>query len=256
MTKLLAIALLAGCSNILGIEDLAGPGNNPPADGSDAPPVGDFITITLDVRGFDGMAGEQALADTAVDFIRLPERMSLAGGRTDAMGRVVLDLATNGMPLDGYFLIEAGAINGVPYPTTSFYPLPLVASSGTSVSILTDPFLDMFAMSLGEQRSPQAAFVFIFVAQPGTDPTMAQGRPGIRIQSDPGERVAYDSPMGPDPNATQTSEQGTAYIVNAVPRPTKQLVAVEAATNRNVGTRALDVSTAQTVHFAIVPTTP
>ena len=259
MTRLLAIALLAGCSNILGIEDLSGPDNNPPVDGQGGTdvPVGDRITVSLALRIFDGAAGDQPLTNTMVEFAQLPGGMRLASGASDSAGRVTLSLPTSGMPLDGVFHVAGGAFNGVPYPPTSFYPLPLVADTTTSVSILTDPFVDMFAMSFGEQRNATSAFIFVFVALPGSDTMTAQGREGIRVVGDANDRVHYDGPMGPDPTTQQTGPQGTAYIVNAVSTPVpKQLRAFEAFSDREVGARTLDVTQPRTVHFAIVPTVP
>ena len=256
MSRLLAIALLAGCSNILGIEGLSGP-DNPSIDaagGTDVP-VSERITVSLALRVFDA-AGEQPLVNTLVEFAELPGGMRLASAASDSTGQVTLSLPTDGTPLDGVFRIAGGTSNGVPYPPTSFYPLPLVADFNTSVSILTDPFVDMFAMQFGEQRSATSAFIFVFVAQPGSDTTTARGREGIRIVGDANDRVHYDGPMGPDPTAQQTGPPGTAYIVNATPSPAKQLRAFEAVTERDVGIRRLDVTMPRTVHFAIVPTVP
>jgi hypothetical protein len=106
-----AAALLAGCSQVLGIDELSGPGGGggsdagprdaPSGDGPDAP-TGPSITLTGIVIAYPTSGQpQQPLRNVQLAFVLAATGAQVANATTDNAGAFALTVPTQGMPVDG-----------------------------------------------------------------------------------------------------------------------------------------------------------
>ncbi len=238
--KLALLALVAstsGCSKILGIGDLSGPGS-PAIDGPvvidgalavDAP-VGD-APIGVDAAPGDGgipgtinisgdvvliAPGAQTCVGCAINLIR--GNQTLASSVTDTNGHFMLSAPTDGAPLD-VSLFMPGHPELDSLGSRTFFPAPLRADRTTSVTMYSRGEVSRLANLAGENPNPNDTLVVVHVR--GADGYELAGAT-VALTDQPTERIHYgDSANDPLPlgAATSTAIDGVAYAFGAKPNP-------------------------------------
>jgi hypothetical protein len=212
MVRALALAALAGCSSILGIEELDGPNNAPDGGARDAAVdvmIGDRISLTGTARTLDGQAEGQTLADAQLDFV---SKGGVAQStQTTASGSYNFLIPTNGQPIDGFIVVHQTAM--VTYPHTYNVPPVLTADRSFAITTFSESFIQMMSLIAGEPHDPSATFVVFQVAD-----TNGSGVAGIILSCEAGNRIIYGDASGfPTQSAVATSASGLAYIFNSQP---------------------------------------
>jgi hypothetical protein len=220
---LLAIAL-AGCSKILGIDDLHGPG--PGGNGTvDAQPDGATIDAapSVEVSGqiteIDPISfASHPVPNLPVELRRTPGDVLLASGATDANGEFRLNVATGGAPIVGYVHAMGKVINA---DDAYYFVRPLTRDTKlTNFVLFNQQGISLLAQFYGVAApSPQSALVFTFVT--GSDGT---GKAGIAVQAGPNAgAVRYFDAQGniPAPSLTVTSASGIAVVFDVPPVSTR-----------------------------------
>jgi len=214
---LFAIAL-AGCSKILGIDDLHGPGGNGTVD---AQPDGASIDAAPNVE-VSGQITEinplnfesDPVPNLPVELRGTPGDVLLASGTTDANGRFGLNVQTHGAPVVGYVHAMGKVVNA---EDAYYFVRPLTRDTAlTDFVLFTQQAIAVLAQFYGVAApSPQSALVFAFVTGPeGT------GKAGIAVQAGPNTgAVRYFDAQGniPDPSLTTTSASGIAVVFGVPP---------------------------------------
>ncbi len=168
MTRALALLLSAGCSNVLGIGDLAGPSDAGPPPDRDAPidPPG-TIRITGTVQQVDGVSGMMApLPNAAVSLVEQPAGVGSAASLSDAEGRFELVIATNGMPLDG--ALRAAAPNK--RTTVQYFSRPIVEDVDATLQVYDEQLFQMIAQLCQMPFESNAPVFLVFVSDAGNNP--------------------------------------------------------------------------------------
>lgn len=211
-----AIAVVAaGCSSVLGIEDLQGPadggpdGRAPGDDGGD--PTGDGgVPQTIRFGGSLGVNHEGAQMPLANTGVELHNRATqeVFSGMTDATGTFSFVIPTGGGAVDGYIRIDTRA--DLDLPVTTVYVNPTVTDVDLRVLAFTNQEIADLATQVGEIRAPNTAFVLMQIFD-------ATGNPVANEQfvPNPSAEVIYFDDFGaPNPNRMETSALGIAAILN------------------------------------------
>ena len=213
IARALVLAALAGCSSILGIEDLDGPGNSTPDGGSrDALPdmmIGDRVDLTGTATMFDTQAQAMTLAGAQLDFFAKGAVQQTT--QTAADGTYAFSIATMMQPIDGLIIVHQDAVGT--YPHTHNVPPILTGDRSYSVTTFSASFIQMMSQLAGEPHDPSATFVFFQVTT-----SDGAGVAGITIACETAKRVIYGDASGiPRQGEVQTSSSGLAYLFNAPP---------------------------------------
>jgi hypothetical protein len=245
IARVMALALLAGCSRLLGIEEFSTPDGSvgPTADAPVDVIVEDLIafqgrTVRTDLGNMDQSVAAQ------VEFVRLPDRSRIATGASDIQTGFNLLLATSGTVVDGYLKVidpQAG------FRDAYNYPPPLVGDTANfRARVVDEQTLSLIAQVSGEPFDPGGAFTILLAFRArGADGSL-EGRPGIQFLGADGDvRVVYGDPQGaPSQGLTETTVSGLAYIINGPGMP----FPVEALTiGQSFGRRTVD-GTPNTLH--------
>jgi hypothetical protein len=216
-TALLVIAL-AGCSKILGIDDLHGPGGNGSVDAQldgprlDAAPN---IKVSGQITQIDPINfASHPVPNLPVELRGTPGDVLRASGTTDANGQFDLDVATSGAPVVGYVHAMGKVINA---EDAYYFVRPLTRDTLlTNFVLFTQQGIGLLAQFYGAPApNPQNALVFTFVT--GAD---GAGKAGVAIQAGPNAgAVRYFDAQGniPDPALTMTSASGIAVVFDVPP---------------------------------------
>lgn len=228
MRAALLIIALAGCSKIIGIDDLRGPAGNGPVD---AQPDGASVDAAPNVKVSGQITeidpttlGGHPLPNIPVELRGTPGDVLLATGTTDANGQFALNVATSGAPVVGYVHAMGKVINA----EEAYYLLrPLTRDAMlTNFVLFTQQGISLLAQFAGVAApSPQSALAFTFVT--GSD---GAGKAGIAVQSGPNAgAVRYFDAQGdiPDSSLTTTSASGIAVVFDVPP------VAIRFSANQN-----------------------
>jgi len=186
-----AAAVLAGCSQILGIEEL-GPSGGPPGsdaahgdaprDGGPDGPIGPAIKVSGSVLQYaEAGQGPRVVANAQVELILLANGARVASAVSDASGLYSMTVPTQGSSIDGY--VAATAQNFV--VSRRFFLRPLTGDTNAAVTMI-----DLARMqSYGNKCSPVVPqplhTVMLLVVGANNDPVE-----GAQIQTVP-EAAAY-----------------------------------------------------------------
>lgn len=204
---------LAGCSKLLGIDDLSGPdtGDDVPGDGSDdpdGPVVPEMVTVTGTL--LRNTSPEAPLANHPISLVKMPGRVHVADGTTEGSGRYTLTAPTGGVPLDAY--VEVAGSSGLDIaPSMLHFVGPLFADVQIDLSLNRITSLNSSASSSGDPRRTGTAIVRVFVAGAnGTTPIA-----GAIVSFMPSVPVKYLADVVLS-NGTATTDRGVAFAFNAL----------------------------------------
>lgn len=217
MTRVALLVLVAGCSNILGIGDLKGPGSHgdggttdTPQGGSDASgdgPLGMTIRVSGRVTAVDANLGMQPVTNAPIEFIRTPDEVSIASGGTDSTGSYTLVVPVSGVGAVGYVRAHGNMLantnDSLRYP-----PKPLTADTVLDVQLYSNNTITTFAQ-LGGTQQPSGLAFGIAVVETATGGPL----PGATVSSQPAAQVRYTNNQGlPSPTITSTGGNGVAML--------------------------------------------
>lgn len=241
MRALVALAALAGCSSVLGIEDLRGlEAGVPPGDGP--LPAGTELTGTL------GVADVQVngpLANAALDFTALPDRRPLGNTVTNPNGgyQIILDAAPG--PIVGVMQV-VGDASGMVLPESHLYPPPIVGNTTFSMTVLGEEGIRQITSLAGMPNDPTTGFVLVLV----TDAVSRQPLAGATVKLGANVPVVYAGVGGlPDPMLQTTTEAGLAYAPSVPPTGDFTTVEVTSGTSGSVQARPLTFVTPGSAHY-------
>jgi hypothetical protein len=233
----LGLAGLAGCSCILGIEDLGGP-NNPTPDGSlrdTGPdvPIANQVRLSGVATLFDGpFGGMTPLANaTLAPFSRTPGVQTSGPVQTTSTGAYDFTFSTGGQAAD--VIIVAPNNGATTYPHTHNYPPILTRDLDFVVNVFSEQAIQSISQFAGEPRDPTQTFIAIQVRD-----QLGNAAAGVALETENGARIQYGDSQGlPTATEVQTSSSGVAFIFNSPPA----LGTLRAIQNGNViGLRTID----------------
>jgi hypothetical protein len=199
-----AIALLAGCSSILGIEDLGGPAA-PDGGTPDGDPSTTFTLAGAVIRLEGG--NDPPLANHPIELLRAG--MTPQVSTTNGQGRYSFAFPA-GQTVDG--VVRVVSIGGIDR-TTDSYPLPFATNQTFDAVAISDAFIQQRAMEANEPIAPDAGFIFITVVGANSQPAGNV----VVTTDDPNTKVAYgDNDGRVDVSLMTTSASGTAYMFNVL----------------------------------------
>ncbi len=228
MRLALSLLALAGCSKIIGIDDLHGPGSGSNADASsdgarmDAAlpdvPVAAMVKIKGQVTTINPTTlQDEPVPNMPVELHHLDGSVA-ANGSTDSTGQFSFALPTGGMPFQGYVYAAGKTINA---EDAYYYLRPVTAdTTATNFVLFTQQGIAQLAQYCNAGNpNPQNAFAFAFVTTAD-----GAGKAGITLQSSVflGNEVRYFNAQGtlPDSSLSSTSPSGIAVMFNVVPGAT------------------------------------
>lgn len=192
---------LAGCSGLLGIDDLSGPGDG----GPDLP---SSITIRGALFQF-ATTDPQPLANHPISLVQMPERVHLTDAMTGADGTFALTASTN-EPLDAHLEFAANPALDYP-PGAAHFAGPLTADLQHDLQFNTRGNLATGAQQANDPIQGTTATLRILVARSDATPVE-----GVALTISPAAKIVYLSATGSiDPALTRTSSRGVAFVFNA-----------------------------------------
>jgi hypothetical protein len=208
------LALLAGCSSILGIEDLPGPNNSPDGDitGDTPPPPGSIrIAGTAEVQNADLILGTVS-------------RMPLGGAELQFVPQSPAGppLVTSSTPMGGYEIIAEPPVRGFVRmnqmaagghrPVHNYAPT-FAADAELDVLAFTDTLV---AFRASQVNAPDANGPFLMLLARGNNDTPLVGMQfSLGMQN---QQIFYaDKDLNADPMLTSTTESGAAYMFGLPP---------------------------------------
>lgn len=212
---LMLVAGLAGCSKLLGIDDLSGPPLGDGGPGDDGRPPGDSappqITVSGTITRFLATNPTPVpLADYPVALVKMPGRVRIVNGMTDATGRYSMTADTGGAPLDAHLEIAGSVPFDLP-PSVSHFAAPLTADVPVhNLQLNTNTGLRGGGQQAGDPIMTTTAVVRVFVANGDAMPVA-----GAAVTIETSTRVSYLGASGVDPSLTATSDRGIAFAFNA-----------------------------------------
>jgi hypothetical protein len=169
----------------------------------DAPPM---ITVSGQAVSI-GISGAVAEANVTIEaFLASDETTPIATTTTNANGDYALDLPTHGGAVDGFLKATKSA-----YKTTYLYPPYALTSnfSLASVIMVTPSTYDLLSAVAQGNQQPGKALVALIVTD-GATPIA-----GATVTSSPEPSVVrYNASDFPSSTATQTADDGIAYLFN------------------------------------------
>ncbi|MFO0618698.1 MAG: hypothetical protein U0414_39260 [Polyangiaceae bacterium] len=167
------------------------------------------IDLGGDVSGIDGASTSKVMGAK----VELFKNDVLASTTTSgAMGVFsFLDVATNGMPVDGYLRAsDPKFLDTYVYP-----PYPLAKDTPNAAVLLVSPSTITLLSMIGlPAQNPQNAFVGILVVDCDGNPVE-----GATVSTNPPGTVKYGMGMLPSNSATSTGADGLAYVFNVPAGP-------------------------------------
>jgi hypothetical protein len=245
----LACCAAAGCSNLLGIENLSGPG---PSDAAiDAAPGGDAATGDAAVPGSLNIKGMVRLRDlptgadtpyaTLIDLVRFDGSLAQTTMSDQAAGRYSMTVQTGGAALDVAVRFH-GNQNGFP-DLYQYFPAPLTDNRDVGTTgMVSFSSLQTLASAAGVPYSPNATMVILVQIHD----TAGQPVAGARLISDqPSALIRYSSQGLPSNALITTSADGIAYVFDQKAEnmmlSTSGAVVVSPRTTRGVNGAVLEI---------------
>lgn len=224
----LLVAGLAGCSAVLGIDDVSGPGGSDDdvSPGDDVPSPGDappVVSPTVIVRGRLLENSTAPLVAQPVRLVKMPGRVEVASTTTATDGTYTFTAPTGGVPLDAHVEVSPGGPRNSP-PSIIHVGKVLDADiTVRDVEIFGAAIIESRAQDGGDPRQAANAFVRVIVRH--VDGTPAAG---ATIQIDPSAPVRYlADDLTTSRTATMTSGRGVGYVFNAKLGANTVAVAIE-----------------------------
>lgn len=215
-----ALVLLAatGCSKILGIGDLHGPGAGPDAQGAPidgAATDGPQVAASLQVTGRIQIIQSQAIAPGAnisVVLLRLDDSSVIAETTSDVNGVYTLTVATGGAAVPGYVRASTPVMD--PEDSILYFPGPLTADTTADILMATSTGIQALAAGCAATNAnPQLSVGLATVMQADHTP-----KAGLTLTTQPAPNgICYFNGPLPSPTQTQTSSSGQAIVFNIPP---------------------------------------
>ncbi len=209
MRALLLLVSLTGCSQILGIEDLGGPGVAQDGSTGDSPDgsLPEAISVRGTVQLFQGLAGTGPADGAEVEFILRAGNQSIANTITALNGTYALDLVTGGQPLDGFVHVKRSG-NFDTFVNTAH---PLTADADLSFIIFDSQSIQNVAQLGGAQQSNGAGVVIASILD-GADAPLAGA---ILMIDQAAAAIRYaDSNSMPSQGLSSTTSNGVVWVFN------------------------------------------
>lgn len=165
-------------------------------------------TVTLAGGVVDqGLGGTTPITGAAIDaYGTQTSTTSIASTTSDASGDFTFDVATGGVPLDGYLKItKAGELDTYLYPN---FPLTSDQSKLAGVMVTSMSFGGL-AFLEGQTQDPAKGFTAVEVLD-----CAGMSVAGATVATSAGGTAKYDGATGPDKTATSTGADGIAYVFN------------------------------------------
>ena len=212
IARALVLAALAGCSSILGIEDLEGPSIGPndsgPRDTGADVMVGERVSLMGTASVIELQGTGMTLAGVQLDFMQPQLAQST---QTTQSGSYVFSLPTNGQPIDGFIVLHQSPTGG--YPHTHVVPPVLTGDRNFGLVTGSQNAIQMLASFAGEPHDPASTFVVFQVTGLGGSPLA-----GVNLACEVDTSIVYADDSGfPRQGAVQTGSLGLAYMFNAPP---------------------------------------
>jgi hypothetical protein len=239
----LAVVLLAGCNNLLGIEDLRGPAA-PIEDampGDDGMPDGAEVPATVMISGTTNRLAAQTTEPIAGVLVEYYDASGTprATMSSDAAGAFTLTIPTQGAPLDGY--LRASDPSQSVITLNTYFSRPLVAdAAGYTLGLFTDEVMGQLASFCSAQHG--AAFAVI-VALVGDAREIAV--PDVAVTTDPSGSPCTFASGTPMPGNI-TASDGSMFVLELPPGGVL-------VTAQGIGSRTV---TAEPGAISMVPVTP
>lgn len=171
MRVLLLLLACAGCSTVLGIDDLSGPlasdaaGDSPPTppDGPVVPPGGILIAGSVLTANLDGVAG------AVVELLDQPEGIPTASAVSGGNGTFQLVIDAMGNQFDGSALRVSAPVSSL--ATLAYFAQPLspdLAITDARLQLFEEGSFEKLAARCGLPQSPfKSAFIVFTVDEQG-----------------------------------------------------------------------------------------
>jgi hypothetical protein len=237
-----AIVALAGCSKILGINDLTGPGSK--SDGGASDSTRD-TPATSDGPASDGLPGQIRVSGTLkindgvnqsvgggnqIEFIRTADNVSIAQGTVDTSGQYMLMVPTVNGQVTGN--VHVRPISTSQLDTFQYFARPLAMDTGADVVVFTRNGVQTVANLANVNQGQNNSWAIATVGGP------------------PGTPVRYLGPSGqPDTSLTSTSGVGQAIVFDVI-SPSQAVVSAMLLGSNPVSV-TFQVSTAATYAIAL-----
>jgi len=203
---------LVGCSNILGIEGLHGPGSGSDGgtdathtDGAGSDAIsGPTITVSGKVFTIDANFNQVGVGGAAVDYVRLPDDVSVAQTTSDGSGHYSFAVPNNIM---AYLRVKGDLATG--QPDSLIYAVkPLTVDTVTDLPTYSRNAINTFA-SLGNAQQPQSTAFGIAIITTSANTLQANAQ----VQTQPTSMIRYTNNQGqPSPTLAQTGPNGEAMM--------------------------------------------
>jgi hypothetical protein len=211
------LVLLAGCSSLLGIEDLSGPAGSDPSsdaggsDGGSGSGSGGMGHLTVRGSVHDGGPGQPGVA-TTVELVR-PDGTVAATTTSDGAGAFALPVDFPGASIDVAVHAVGGTINDLDEYLVFGAPLT-TDRSDANLALLSLSQLQSLAAVTGTVYDKGSAFLDIIVQTAGGQPTA-----GAQLVVDQFVQGVYYLDVGgqPNPQLAATSSSGGIYAFDAKP---------------------------------------
>jgi hypothetical protein len=250
IVRALILCVLAGCSNLLGIQELRPVGDAGEAnDAGDAGLPGQTITVSGHVLEFI-MAQMGPCGDCTVE-LRQRTTGAIVVRQTIVTGSFTLGTQSSGMPLD--VVLQASdnnATRGIP-PSEYYFAEPLRADRAVQLSLFDNYSRSGLATLAGESAQSVDALIEVFVID-------AEGKPvtgavvGVEQLGAPAGRVHYaDGNQNPTRDTLSTASDGVAWVFGLNPMYTTTIRA--GTINRNFPDRQVSALSGWTTFVEIGP---
>ncbi|MEO8698775.1 MAG: hypothetical protein ABI867_01995 [Kofleriaceae bacterium] len=237
----LAVALVcAGCSSVLGIEELEGPGDGGvPQDRPTDVIVGPQLRISGTAQQISGPVGGQGIANAQIELVTQgsDSRPEITSSGLDGTFTLLVD--TRGMPVDGY--LRMTDLSGNVVPSDTFFVEPLTRDTEVVLQGFDRPTLDMLGAVCGAAAAITDFPVYIVAAVDAAKQPVA----GVTIKSTPNGVICIDNGNPQPGNITGPSGIGFVFGI-----PPGAAVMTVGATSRSV------VAEPATTMFVPVLTSP
>lgn len=250
--RALAFILLAGCSNILGIDDLAGPGSTT-VDAA----MTDGEMPMVDAMTTDGAIPAQITISGSVSVNSITEpnvMLELVDFASDVVisvtpvspsGQYMFTVDTNGMPVRVYVRMPPDPTGRV--PGTSIYPRgPLAADTQLEVRAISRNSVSDIRARCQVPNSADHALVLVTVFGPNNAPLA-----GARVEIEPVTSPCYAGPNGVMPGYSSTDSSGYVVFPLAIVSAQTTVQAIAGNPPMTIGPRPVRITRPDTVH--IVP---
>jgi hypothetical protein len=194
-----AVFALAGCSEILGLDDFHR------VDAAVADAAVDAPTAVLSGRVSENSVA--FVADATVSFVRLPDHVTVSSTMSNSIGQYSLAVPIG---TDGYLSVERTSDEN----TLQYLDPPVTADRSLTAFVFTPAYVDQLAAHVSITQSASAGFMLLQIrdshqnALAGATASVSGGTP------------YYFDANGPETGLTMTDAGGLAVVFNLPAHPT------------------------------------